>query len=42
MPTTDERGDDEEPQPGDLVIEVHRGVPVVYTEPEEKKNANSR
>lgn len=33
MPTSDERGDDEEAQPGDLVIEVHRGVPIMYTEP---------
>lgn len=34
MPTSDERGEDEEHQPGDLVIEVHRGTPMIYTEPD--------
>lgn len=47
MPTSDERSDDEDPQPGDLVIELHNGYPVVYTAPEtggksEGRKANAR
>lgn len=35
MPVSDERYDDEEIQPGDLVIELGGdGVPVIYTQPE--------
>lgn len=30
MPTTDEN---ETPEPGDLVIELRKGVPHVYTQP---------
>lgn len=36
MPVSDERDEDEETQPGDLVIEIRNGVPVVYTEPDTK------
>lgn len=37
MPTKDER--DGEPQPGDLVIELRKGTPVVYTQPESADSA---
>jgi hypothetical protein len=34
MPVTDERDENEEIQPGDTVIELRGGVPVIYTQPE--------
>ncbi len=33
MPVTDERDSDDEIQPGDTVIELRNGKPVVYTQP---------
>lgn len=42
MPTDDERAEEDEPQPGDTVIELQNGVPVVYTEPGGYPNAPAR
>ena len=43
MPVSDERDDDEEIQPGDLVIELGGdGVPVIYTQPERRGSATDR
>lgn len=33
LPVGDERDETEEIQPGDTVIEIRDGVPVIYTEP---------
>jgi hypothetical protein len=41
MPTTDERKDDEEIQPGDTVIELRDGKPVLYTQREGETSATS-
>lgn len=41
MPMDDERDEGEDPQPGDLVIEMRDGRPVMYTQPEEGESAES-
>lgn len=41
MPITDERGPNEPIQPGDTVIELRNGEPVIYTQPEEEASASS-
>jgi hypothetical protein len=42
MPVSDERDDDEEIQPGDLVIEMIGGRPYIYTQPEREDSATAR
>jgi hypothetical protein len=43
MPVSDERDDDEEIQPGDLVVELgDDGVPVIYTQQERGDSATAR
>lgn len=42
MPISDERLADEDIQPGDTVIEMQNGKPVVYTEPGGYPNASVR